>query len=402
MRVLLAPDGFGTSLTPAEAADVLRSGWADGAPHDLLDVCPLADGGPGFVATLHATLGGGLEPVTVTSPLGAATPAALLRVGTTVHVESAHALGLDLVPADLRDPTRTTSRGAGELIATALPGADRVVVGLGGSATNDGGAGLLLALADALLPPGSVAPDVAALLGGGGGGLGAVAAEDLRWLPDLRDALRGVDLLAAVDVDVPLLGLQGASAGFAPQKGASPQQAQDLERALGAFAHAATAALGPVRTGPGADLLGAPDARAGRPAALPGAGAAGGVGFALALLGARLLPGARLVADAVDLPTRIGAHDLVVTGEGRTDWQSLHGKVVAEVAARALPLAVPVVVVSGEVLVGRRELSAAGVTAAYAVAEGPDAVREALADPVGTLRARAARVARTWSPARAT
>jgi len=397
----MAPDGFGTSLTPAQAADALRAGWSDGAPHDDVEVCPLADGGPGFVATLHATLGGDLAPVTVSSPIGAPVPAAVLRAGTTVHVESAHALGLGLVPDDRRDPTRTTSLGAGELVAAALPGAHRVVVGLGGSATNDAGAGLLLALADALLPAGSVPSEVAARLGGGGGGLGGLDADDLRWLPDLRAALRGVDLVAAVDVDVPLLGLQGASAGFSEQKGATPAQAQDLERALGAFAHAATSALGPVRTGPGADLLGTPDARAGRLTALPGAGAAGGLGFALALLGARLLPGARLVADAVDLPRRIGAHDLVVTGEGRTDWQSLHGKVVAEVAARALPCAVPTVVVSGEVLVGRRELSAAGITAAYAVADTPDAVRAALADPAGTLRARTARVARTWSPARA-
>ncbi|WP_432456672.1 glycerate kinase family protein [Cellulomonas iranensis] len=400
MRVLMAPDGFGTRLTPAQAADALRDGWRAGAPHDVVDVCPLADGGPGFVATLHASLGGDVEPVTVTSPLGAPVPAALLRVGTTVHVESAHALGLDLVPDDRRDPTRTTSRGAGELVAAALRGARRVVVGLGGSATNDAGAGLLLGLATALLPPGAVAERVAALLAAGGGGLGEVTADDLAWLPDLRAALRDVDLLAAVDVDVPLLGLQGASAGFSQQKGATPEQAQALERALGAFAHAATTALGPVRTGPGADLLGGgPDVRATRLTGLPGAGAAGGVGFALALLGARLLPGASLVADAVDLPGRIARHDLVVTGEGRTDWQSLHGKVVAEVAARALPLAVPTVVVSGEVQVGRRELSAAGVTAAYAVADDPRDVPAALADPVGSLRARAARVARTWSPA---
>ncbi|TGY79849.1 glycerate kinase, partial [Cellulomonas shaoxiangyii] len=140
------------------------------------------------------------------------------------------------------------------------------------------------------------------------------------------------------------------------------------------------------------------DARAHRWTSLPGAGAAGGAGFALALLGARLLPGAALVADAVGLAARIAAHDLVVTGEGRTDWQSLHGKVVAEVAARALPLAVPTVVVAGEVLVGRRELSAAGVAAAYAVAERPDQVAAALADPAGSLAARATRVARTWSP----
>lgn len=402
VRVLLAPDSFGTALTAAAAAEALAAGWRAGAPHDDVTACPLADGGPGFVATLRTSLGGTLDAVTVTTPLGAPTPAALLRVGGTAYVESAHALGLDLVPPARRDPTRTTSAGAGELVAAALAGgAGRVVVGLGGSATNDAGAGLLAALADAVLGAGAAGPS-APVLRAGGGGLGALRPEDLGWLPDLRDALRGVDLVAAVDVDVPLLGLQGASAGFAPQKGATPEQAQDLERALGGFAHAAAAALGAGRTRPGllaADDGAGRDARAHRWTGLPGAGAAGGAGFALALLGARLLPGASLVADAVDLPARIAAHDLVVTGEGRTDWQSLHGKVVAEVAARALPLAVPAVVVAGEVLVGRRELSAAGVTAAYAVSERPEQVAGALADPAGTLAARTARVARTWSPA---
>ncbi|MFS0705251.1 glycerate kinase, partial [Cellulomonas sp. 179-A 9B4 NHS] len=252
MRVLLAPDSFGTSLTAVQAAEALAAGWHRGAPHDDVDRCPLADGGPGFVATLQGALGGTVDAVTVTAPLGDRAPAAVLRVGGTAYVESAHALGLDLVPPARRDPTRTTSAGAGELVAAALAGgARRVVVGLGGSATNDAGAGLLAVLADALLGPDAVAA-TGAVLRAGGGGLGAVRPEDLRWLPALRDALRGVDLVAAVDVDVPLLGLQGASAGFAPQKGATPEQAQDLERALGAFAHAAAAALGTgdVRPGP--------------------------------------------------------------------------------------------------------------------------------------------------------
>lgn len=401
MRVLLAPDSFGDRLTAARAADALRAGWLEGAPHDTVTACPLADGGPGFVATLHASLGGDLVPVTVSDALGRPAPAVVLSSGTSAWVESAHAAGLALVPADRRDPTRTTTVGVGELVAGAVAaGATRVVVGLGGSATNDAGAGMLLALGRALLP-GHVPPGAAALAHGGLA-LADVPVHDLAWLAPLRTALRHLDLVAAVDVDVPLLGLHGASAGFSEQKGASPQQAQDLERALGAFAHAAAAAAGAdVRP----DLLGAsPGPPRGRSAAarlagLPGAGAAGGLGFALALLGARLLPGAALVADAVGLDARVAAHDLVVTGEGRTDWQSLHGKVVAEVAARALPRAVPTVVVSGEVTVGRRELAAAGVAAAYAVAEGPEAVAAALADPAATLAARAARVARTWSPA---
>ena len=220
--------------------------------------------------------------------------------------------------------------------------------------------------------------------------------DDLAGLRELRDRLREVELVVATDVDVPLLGLHGASAGFAAQKGATPEQAQDLERALGHFAHAATAALGDaVRP----DLLAGarPASTASRLTAAPGAGAAGGLGFGLALLGARLVPGSVFVADAVGLGDLIADHDVVVTGEGRFDWQSLHGKVVSEVASRALAHAVPTVVVAGEVLVGRRELSAAGITAAYAVGESPEQVAAALAAPAQTLAARAARVARTWS-----
>ncbi|MDM7831423.1 glycerate kinase family protein [Cellulomonas edaphi] len=382
--VLIAPDSFGTALTAREAAERIAAGWRRAAPDDDVALCPLSDGGPGFVETLHASLGGALVAATVTGPLGAPTPAAFLLVGSTAYVESAHALGLSLVPADRRDPTVTTSRGVGELVVAAIAaGATRVVVGLGGSATNDAGAGALVGL-------GLDAPRLAR----GGGALSGVAVDDLGGLRDLRDRLGSVELLAATDVDVPLLGLQGASAGFASQKGATPEQAQDLERAVATFAHAAVEALGDALR---PDLLAGQAAAGRRLLAAPGAGAAGGLGFGLALLGARLVPGATLVADAVDLDGRLAASDVVVTGEGRFDWQSLHGKVTTAVAARALAHAVPAVVLAGEVLVGRRELSAAGITAAYAVAEGADQVAEALADAGGSLERRAQRVARTWS-----
>lgn len=393
MRVVIAPDSFGGTLTAQQAADAIARGWRRAAPADDLDLVPLADGGPGFVAALHAGLGGELLAVTASSPLGEAVPATVLLVPgpagrTTAYVESAQAVGLALVPPDRRDPTRTTTRGAGELVRAAVEaGAARVVVGLGGSATNDAGAGMLAAL-------GAGDPEV---LGAGGGGLGAVTADDLAGLADLRAELSGIDLVAAYDVDVPLLGLHGASAGFSPQKGATPQQAQDLERALGHFAHVATLALGPgaVRV----DLLA--DARSAsasaRLAGTPGAGAAGGLGFGLALLGARLVSGAGLVADAVRLAERVAAADVVVTGEGTFDWQSLHGKVVSEVAARGLPSGVPTVVVAGQVGVGRREWSAAGFAAAYAVATTADEVARSMSEPAGTLADRAERVARTWS-----
>lgn len=400
--MLLAPDGFGGLLTPEEAAAAMAVGWRSAARHDELDVAPLADGGPGFLDTLRAGLGGTVETCTVHGPWGELVPAAVLVAGDTVYVESAQAVGLALVPEGRRDPTRTTSCGLGELLRQArATGARRVVVGLGGSGTVDGGAGMLAGLG---------LPDERGLLAGGGAGLEALEDDDLAGLAGLRADWAGVELVVACDVDVPLLGLQGAAAGFSPQKGATPEQAQQLERALARFARVAGAAVGevervnllaePVAFGHHHGVVPAATARTGgdRLAARPGAGAAGGLGFGLALLGARLVPGAAVVADAVGLDARLGDADLVVTGEGRFDWQSLHGKVVAEVAHRALAHGVPTIVLAGEVLVGRREQAAEGISAAYAVSETRAQLAAALADPAGTLTARAAAVARTWSP----
>jgi glycerate 2-kinase len=392
VRILVAPDCFTGTLTARQAADAIADGWRRAAPDDDVTTLPLADGGPGFVEVLRSSLAGELVPVTVPGPLGLPTPAALLLVegpgGAVAYVEAAQAIGLHLVPADRRDPTRTSSLGLGQLLRAALDlGVRRVVVGLGGSATNDGGAGLLAGL-------GMTSPALHA----GGGGLEQLTAADLHDLAALRHDLAPVDLVAAVDVDVPLLGLHGASAGFAPQKGATPEQAQALERAMGHFAHLVGEQV--ARDGLRRDLLGGdPDPRATtrRLSQLPGAGAAGGVGFALAVLGARLAPGAGVVADAVGLADRMAAADLVVTGEGALDWQSLHGKVVHAVAAEGLRCAVPVVALAGQVLIGRREWGAAGLSGAYAVAEHPDELARALAQPAETLRARAERVARTWS-----
>jgi len=393
--VLIAPDCFGGTLTAAEAAAALTTGWLRGAPHDDVVTLPLADGGPGFVDIVAAATGGDVVPVVVTGPLGDPVPAAVLVThtpgGAVAYVEAAHAVGLHLVPVERRDPTTTTSVGVGELVSAACRlGASRVVVGLGGSATNDGGAGLLAGL-------GLAAP----VLRRGGGALAEVTPADLADLEVARGVLAGVDLVVATDVDVPLLGLHGASAGFATQKGATPEQAQQLERALGRFA-AAMGDAGATVPAPRLALElgqgGAGDGGGHRWAQLPGAGAAGGLGFALAALGGRLLPGAEVVADAVGLDRAADGAELLVTGEGTLDWQSMHGKVVAAVARRGLARAVPVVVVAGQVHLGRREWSAAGISGAYAVAERPDQVAAALADPAGTLAARAERVARTWSP----
>jgi len=407
MRVLVAPDCFTGTLTAPEAAAAIARGWRLAAPDDDVLEVPLADGGPGFVQVVHASLGGELEPVTVTGPLGEPVPAAFLLVHeegrATAYLEAAHAVGLDLVAPERRDPGRTSSIGLGQLVRAALEaGATRVVVGVGGTATNDGGAGLLAGL-------GVTAAD--GVLGAGGGALGAVTNADLAGLGELARELAHVDLVAAVDVDVPLLGLHGASAGFAAQKGASPELAQHLERCLSHFAHLAEQRVerdGPPRARP--LKLAAPHAghshssghshgtgRSTRLSGLPGAGAGGGIGFGLALLGARLVPGAQLVAEAVDLAGKVAASDLVVTGEGRFDWQSLRGKAVTAVAEAALATGVPAVVLAGQVEVGRREWSSAGFSAVYAVAETPDDVPAALADPVGTLEARAQRLGKNWS-----
>ena len=393
VRVLIAPDSFGSSLTADEAAQAMAGAWRATAPRDEVTTCPLSDGGPGFVATVHAALGGELLPVTVTSPVGAAVPAVLLLAGTTavprVRAGGRPAPGAGRAPRpdpDVQPRRRRAARGGdggGRPPRRRGPGRlgderrRRRCAGRAGAGARSRRAGR----------PARRRRRVA--------GRGRTP-DDLVGLRELRDRLRGVELVVATDVDVPLLGLHGASAGFAPQKGATPEQAQDLERSLGHFAHAATAALGDALR---PDLLAGtrPASATSRLTAAPGAGAAGGLGFGLALLGGRLVPGSVFVADAVGLDALIGDHDVVVTGEGRFDWQSLHGKVVSEVASRALAHAVPTVVVAGEVLVGRRELSAAGITAAYAVAETPEQVAAALADPAGSLAARSARVARTWS-----
>jgi glycerate kinase len=348
---------------------------------------PLSDGGPGFVEVLAASLGGQLLAVTVSDPLGRAVPATVLVVdgedGRTAYVESAQACGLHLLADAERDPQATSTYGVGEMLAAALDhGARRVVVGLGGSGTNDAGAGLLAALG----------VGTRERLGRGGLALAQVGPADLDGMGASVERLRGVEIVCATDVDTPLLGLQGASAVFGPQKGATPEQVQRLESALGHFAEVVR------RTRPEtSDLVTGSPMRVDRQ---PGAGAAGGLGYALMLLGGHRVSGVQAILSAVDFPALLSRADLVVTGEGRFDWQSLRGKVVVGVAQAAAAQGLPVVVIAGQAAVGRREAMAAGINGVYAVAERPDQVSAAMADPAGRLADRAERVARTWSPAR--
>jgi glycerate 2-kinase len=371
MRVLIAPDSFGGTLTAAEAAGAIAAGWTTGAAHDTVTPRPLSDGGPGFVDVLHATLGGTLLAVTVPDPLGRTVPATVLLVGDTAYVESAHACGLHLIAPDERDPKVATSYGVGVLITAAVEaGAATVVVGLGGSGTNDGGAGALAALGAA-----PVGASGAALLYGGAA---LVDCTGLAGKPRLRD----VELVAASDVDNPLLGLHGASAVFGPQKGATPNDVQILDAALARWADVLQS-----------ELPGAPPGLG----TVAGGGAAGGLGAALLALGARRESGIGLVRRLIGLDAALDDADLVVTGEGSFDWQSLRGKVATGIAEAARERGIPCLVLAGRVEVGRRELAAAGVDAAYSLSEHLGSTERALAEARTGLEALAERVAREWS-----
>ena len=398
MRIVIAPDSFGGTLSATEAASAIAEGWRRVAPDDRLRAVPLADGGTGFVDVLHAGLGGRLVAARVTGPLEAGeVGAAWLRVtpsgepsgavaGTghqstghraTGYIESARACGLHLVPHRDSGTARTAdSRGVGELIAAAAadPGVDTVVVGLGGSASTDGGAGALAALGGTPLD-GDGRP-----LPAGGAALARCAR--LAAPPALT---RPVRLVMAADVDNPLLGRHGAAQVFAPQKGADAGAVTELDAALGTYVRALATATG---RDP-AEL-----------AAAPGGGAAGGLGVALLALGAERVSGARLVRELTGLDAALDDADLVVTGEGSFDWQSLRGKLVTAVAESASARGVPCLVLAGQVAVGRREAAAVGVEAAYSVAEHAGGVEASLADPAGTLAALAAHLAGQWSTAR--
>jgi glycerate 2-kinase len=369
VRVLVAPDGFEGTLRAVEAAEAVAAGWRSAAPADDVVLLPLSDGGPGFVDVLAAARPGAeRRTAVVEDPLARRVTATWLLDGRTAWVESAAACGLHLLAAGERDPRRTTTHGVGQLVRAALDaGVERVVVGLGGSATNDGGAGLLAALglqrldaAGERLPP---------------GGAALAALDRLDGEVDAR--LAGVDLVAATDVDAPLLGLFGASAVFGPQKGASRDDVLALDAALTRWADVLEPRTRPVRD-------------------LPGAGAAGGLGAALLAVGARRESGLDLVAVRTGLADAVARADLVVTGEGTFDLTSLRGKVVGGVCRLAAEAAVPCVVVAGRVEVGRREAAAAGVESEHSLADAVG-LEQAMARPAEALAGVAARLARQWS-----
>jgi glycerate kinase len=344
MRVLIAPDSYGDSLTAVEAADAIATGWRRGRPGDELTLAPQSDGGPGFVEVLAGRLG---QPhfTRVSGPLEADVDAHWVfdaRDVGTGYIECAQACGLHLLggPPTPQTAVVAHTRGVGQLVRAATDsGAGRIVVGLGGSATTDGGRGMVDVL----------------------GGLTAA-----------RAALAGTEVIAATDVEHPLLGPMGAARVFGPQKGADPDTVVVLERRLISWA---------------AEL----DALAGRAvSAEPGAGAAGGLGAALLALGGRRESGAAIIAEHTGLAGDIAAADLIVTGEGRFDDQSLHGKVISAVAAGAHS---PVLVLAGQVTLNEPALRKAGVSAAHAIADYAGSVRLAIDDAANQLAGLAERTA---------
>jgi glycerate kinase len=300
----------------------------------VCDLAPLADGGPGFVRTMHAAVGGELRECATTGPSGAPVLAEWLWTPETAYVEAAAAAGLHLTE-EPRDALAATSAGlAAVLTAAASSGVQSVLVGIGGTGSTDGGRDIVRAL---------------------------------------RPWPAAVELVVATDVDNPLLGPEGAAAVFGPQKGADPEQVRALEERLSAWV-----------------------AECGLDPALPGAGAGGGLGYGLMALGARRVSGAQAVLDAVLPPERLAAADLVLTGEGSFDFQSLRGKLVSAVAHRAQQAGLPCLVLAGQVTVGRREAAAAGIEACYSLVErfGRD---EALSNAEARLVDLADEVAGTWS-----
>ncbi|TCP55088.1 glycerate kinase [Tamaricihabitans halophyticus] len=374
MRVVVAPDCFTGTLTAAEAAEAIAAGWLARAPGDELIKRPLADGGPGFIDVLHAALGGIRHSLRVSGPLGNSVTAEWLEHDGTAYLESAQAVGLHLVERADRAAgcLRTGSRGVGELLLAAKEaGAHTAVVGLGGSASTDGGAGMLAALGAAPLDADG------AELGSGGAAL-ADCARLAGPAPAGALPVLGMRLVLASDVENPLLGTHGAAQVFGPQKGADAEAVERLEVGLTRYAEVLAAAGAQVQD------------RA-------GAGAAGGLGAGLLALGADRISGAAFVRERTGLDAELTKAELVLTGEGSFDWQSLRGKLITAVAAGAAERGVPCLVLAGQVSVGRREAGAVGVDTAYAVAEHAGSAEAALADPVGTLRALAGDVAGQWS-----
>jgi glycerate kinase len=371
MRVLVAPDKFEGSLSAGQAAAAIAAGLRRARPDAEVVTLPVGDGGAG---TLEALVAAGFErvPVVASGPTGEPVQAAIAVRGDRAFVEMAEASGLKRLPGGRRAPLEASTYGTGELLRAALDlGARELVLGIGGSATTDGGAGMAAALGARLLD------QAGEQLPPGGAALLRLARVDVTGL-DPR--LASVQVTVASDVDNPLVGPEGAAHVYGPQKGAGPDEVLLLDSALRRYARVLADDLG-------VDL-----------AETPGAGAAGGLGAgAIAFLGARIRTGIELVLELLGFDRAVAEADLVVTGEGKLDAQSLRGKAPVGVARVAGAHGVPVVALAGAVEVAGRELRAAGFEEAHALLELEPDPRRAIAEAAPLLERLAERVGRGWA-----
>ena len=370
MKIVIAPDSYKESLTAMAVASAIEAGFREIFPDAEYLKIPVADGGEGTVQAMIDASGGRLVQLRVRGPLGEPVDAfyGIMGDGATAVIEMAAASGLELVPAARRDPLRTTSYGTGELIRDALDaGARRFVLGVGGSATNDGGAGMLQALGGRLLDAAGVE------LAPGGAALGALHKIDLSGL-DARINECVFDV--ACDVSNPLVGPQGASHIFGPQKGASAEMVETLDASLRHYAVVIARDLGR------------------HVADVPGAGAGGGIGAAmLVFLGGRLRPGSEIVTAAVGLDAAVANADLVITGEGRIDSQTIHGKTPVGVARVAQRHGKPVIAIAGCLAPGADAVHGHGIAAVFGAVSRPCTVEQALADAALNVRVSARNIA---------
>ena len=375
MKVVIAPNTFKGSLSAPEAAAAIARGVREAFPDAEVVEVPVADGGDGTVEALVSAHRGEYRTVDVEGPLGGPVQATygLIEAGRTGVVELASASGLTLIPAERRDPRKTSTYGFGQLLeAVRAAGVERIIAGIGGSATNDGGAGMAQALGYRLLD------SAGADLPRGGAALARLARIDSSGF-DL--ALRSVKVMVACDVTNPLTGPLGASAVYGPQKGADEAAIRELDAALANFAAVIERELGKKVTD------------------VPGAGAAGGAGAGLiAFLDATLVPGAPLVVGASGFDAKLKDADLVITGEGQADAQTGYGKAPGEVAKRAKAARIPVLLIAGSKGSGWEALRGLGVTAVVTLDEEGDNLQQLMRDAGQLLTQTAARACkeRVW------
>lgn len=372
-RILIAPDKYKGTLSARGVAEALATGIHNTLPEADVSICPAADGGDGTAETLVDALGGEMVSARVAGPLGQPVTARYGIAGQTAVIEMAAASGLALLAPDELRPQDASTHGTGELILAALDaGCTKLIVGIGGSATTDGGAGMAAALGARLLDEGDRPLDA------GGGALCRLARIDVS---QMAPALAKAEVLVACDVTNPLLGEHGAARVYGPQKGAAPAQVEELERCLARYADVVERDLGVNVRG------------------LPGGGAAGGLGAGLvAFCNATLRPGVEIVLDALDFDRRVRGAELVVTGEGMIDGQSARGKTPVGVARAAKRAGVRVIAVAGQRGIGAEQVLAEGIDEIIALAPDMCSIEEATANPGRWLELAGEHIGRELGP----